>query len=518
MNNSSNNSESFIICLDDDRDFLNSLKISLPEKFQDVQGCNFLFMDNPLETLELIREIQEDSEAIALIMTDQMMPDMKGIDFLRETKKITPNSMRVLLTGYAGTDSAIVAINENVLHKYLTKPISDFEDLVFTLKRLLNEFNLNNTVDSQERVILDLYQFSNTLGTLENLEEILEHTVSFTREALDCERISILLLEDEILSMKACTGIPEDIAKRIRIPLGQNVAGGVLKNREAILVEDIDDISWMKNKINAKFKSFISAPVICANLKSYDLPLGVINVTNKNGNEPFSKQDLKILSFIANTASVAINNHQNRQLLEQSYFDTVKALIMSLEARDEYTKGHSDRVTEYSVGIARHLQLEEGVLKTIKDAAILHDIGKIGVRDDVLLKPGRLTPEEFSEIKKHPVISGTIVKSISSLQEVGTIASQHHERYDGKGYPDGLKDEEIHIGARIMAVADTYDAMTSNRSYRKAIDPDYAVKEIRNESGAQFDPQCVEAFLQYLSEKKTTENKLTKANEKVGSA
>jgi HD-GYP domain-containing protein (c-di-GMP phosphodiesterase class II) len=292
----------------------------------------------------------------------------------------------------------------------------------------------------------------------------------------------------------------------------------VLKNREAILVEDIDDISWMKNKINAKFKSFISAPVICANLKSYDLPLGVINVTNKNGNEPFSKQDLKILSFIANTASVAINNHQNRQLLEQSYFDTVKALIMSLEARDEYTKGHSDRVTEYSVGIARHLQLEEGVLKTIKDAAILHDIGKIGVRDDVLLKPGRLTPEEFSEIKKHPVISGTIVKSISSLQEVGTIASQHHERYDGKGYPDGLKDEEIHIGARIMAVADTYDAMTSNRSYRKAIDPDYAVKEIRNESGAQFDPQCVEAFLQYLSEKKTTENKLTKANEKVGSA
>ena len=115
MNQSSNNSESFIICLDDDRDFLNSLKISLPEKFQDVQGCNFLFMDNPLETLDMMRDIQEASEQIALIMTDQMMPDMKGIDFLREAKKITPHSMRVLLTGYAGMDSAIVAINENVL-------------------------------------------------------------------------------------------------------------------------------------------------------------------------------------------------------------------------------------------------------------------------------------------------------------------------------------------------------------------------------------------------------------------
>jgi response regulator RpfG family c-di-GMP phosphodiesterase len=472
-------------------------------------------MENPLETLEMMRDIREDSEAIALIMTDQMMPDMKGIDFLRETKKITPDSMRVLLTGYAGMDSAIVAINENVLHKYLTKPINDFEDLVFTLKRLLNEYNLNNTVDSQERVILDLYQFSNTLSTLDDLEDILEHTVSFTRETLGCERISILLLEDDILSIKACTGIPEEIAKGIRIPVGQNVAGGVLKNREAILVEDIDEIDWMKNPINAEFKSFISAPVICANLKSYDIPLGVINVTNKNGNAPFSKQDLKILSFIANTASVAIHNHQNRQMLEQSYFDTVKALIMSLEARDEYTKGHSDRVTEYSVGIARQLQLEEGVIKTIKDAAILHDIGKIGVRDDVLLKPGRLTPEEFSEIKKHPVISGSIVKSISSLQEVGTIASQHHERYDGKGYPGGLKDEEIHIGARIMAVADTYDAMTSNRSYRKALDPDYAVKEIKNEAGAQFDPRCVEAFLQYLSDEKTTENKPAKASDKA---
>ena len=516
MNNYSNNYESFIICLDDDRDFLNSLKISLPGKFKDAQDYNFLFMDNPLETLEMIRELQEDREEIALIMTDQMMPNMKGIDFLKESKKITPNSMRVLLTGYAGMDSAVVAINENVLHKYLTKPIGDFEDLVFTLKRLLNEFHLKNTIDSQQRVILDLYQFSNTLSTLDHLEEILEHAVSFTRQALNCERISILLLKDETLSIKACTGIPEDIAEHIRIPLGQNVAGEVLKNREAILVEDIDEITWLKTKINAKFKSFISAPVICANLTSYDIPLGVINVTNKNGNEPFSKQDLKILSFIANTASIAINNHRNRQMLEQSYFDTVTALIMSLEAKDTYTKGHSIRVTEYSVGIARHLQLEEGVIKIIKDAATLHDIGKIGVRDDVLLKPGRLTPEEFSEIKKHPVISGTIVKSISSLREAGTIARQHHERYDGKGYPDGLKGEEIHIGARIMAVADTYDAMTSNRSYRKALDPDYAVKEIRNESGAQFDLQCVEAFIQYLNEKKTTENAPANASEEVG--
>ena len=513
-----NNSESFIICLDDDRDFLNSLKISLPAKFQDGPDYNILFMDNPLETLQMIRELVAEREEIALLMTDQMMPNMKGIDFLKEAKNMAPKSMRVLLTGHAGMDSAIVAINDNVLHKYLTKPVSDFEDLVFTLKRLLNEFHLRNTVDAQQHAILDLYRFSDSLNSLNSLEDILKHIVSFTRQSLNCERISILLLEEGMLSMKAGVGIPKDIAERIRIPLGENIAGRVLKNREAMLVKDIDEISWMKNKINAEFKSFMSAPVICAELRSFDVPLGVINVTNKTGNESFSEQDLQTLSFIANTASIAINNQQNRQMLENSYLDTVKALIVALEARDTYTKGHSVRVMEYSEGIGRHLGLEEQMIGTIKDAAILHDIGKIGISDKVLLKSGRLDAGEHKEIRKHPEISYAIVKSISSLQEVGMIVRQHHERYDGKGYPSGLKDEEIHIGARIMAVADAYDAMTSNRPYRQALVPQDVVEELMTGSGVQFDPQCVEAFIQYIGEKKAAENESENSSEQIGSA
>jgi putative nucleotidyltransferase with HDIG domain len=495
-----NHSESFILCLDDDRDFLQSLKISLPQKFSDAPNYNIIFMDSPLDTLGLIKELVEDREQIALIMTDQMMPDMKGIEFLKEARKITPNTMRVLLTGHAGMDSAIVAINENVLDKYLTKPVNDFEDLVFTLKRLLNEFHLRNTVDAQERVILSLYQFSNSLNTLHNLDEILEHTVSFAREALDCERISILLLEEGTLQIKAGLGIPEDIVNQVRIPLGENVAGRVFKNREAILVKDIDEISWMQNKINEDYKSFISAPMVSAELRSFDIPLGVINVTNKRDNEPFNDQDVQTLTFIANSVSIAVNNQKSRQMLEKSYFDTITALIMALEARDPYTKGHSVRVMRYAEGIARHLQLEETVIRMIKDAAILHDIGKIGVRDDILLKPGKLTEEEFKEIRKHPEISDSIVRSISSLQEVAVIVRQHHERHDGKGYPDGLKGEQIHIGARIMAVADSYDAMTSNRPYRGALVSEEALDEVRKEAGAQFDSNCVAAFLQFISE------------------
>ena len=496
-----NHYESFMICLDDDRDFLNSLKMSLTTKFQDSPNYNLLFLDDPLETLDLIKDLIKDKEEIALLMTDQMMPEMKGIDFLREARKITPNSMKVLLTGHAGMESAIVAINENVLDKYLTKPVNDFEDLVFTLKRLLSEFQLKNTVDAQQRIILDLYQFSNSLSSLHNLDDILKQTVSFTREALQCERISILLLDDGFLTIKASEGIPEGIAEIVRIPLGEDISGKVLQKREPMIVKDIDELSWMKSKYNEEFKSFISAPVVSAELRSFDVPLGVINVTNKIGNKPFTEQDVKILSFIANTASIAIKNHESSQMLEQSYFDTLSALIIALEARDQYTKGHSVRVMEYSEGIARHLGLDERMVKTIKDAAILHDIGKIGIRDDVLLKPGRLSDEEMDEIKKHPEISDSIVNAISTLGEAAKIARQHHERYDGKGYPDCLTNKKIHVGARIMAVADAYDAMASSRPYRKALEQEIALDELRKGSGSQFDPNCVKAFFSFLKEK-----------------
>ncbi len=492
--------ESFIVCLDDDRDFLTSLKVLLSGKLQNGHEYNLLFLDNPLEALETIKELVKQDQNIALLLTDQMMPKMRGLDFLKAASDITPSSMRVLLTGYAGMESAVFAINENLLDKYLTKPITDHNDLVVTLKRLLNEFHMKNVVETQNRTILSLYEFANLLNSLKSMEKILDHTIDFTRKSLQCERISILLLEEGELVFKAGVGISEDIAAQIRIPLGKNVSGRVLQDRKPMLVQDINETPWVENKFNAEFKSFISAPLICAELCAGDISLGVINVTNKVNNAEFSSQDLQILSFITNTASIAVNNQYSLQKLEQSYLDTVQALIAALESRDEYTRGHSMRVMNYSIGIAKYLKLSEDMMRLLKDAAILHDIGKIGVRDDILLKAGILTHEEVLEMRKHPEISSYIVRSISSLQEVGMVVRSHHERYDGTGYPDGLKAEEIHIGARIMAVADAFDAMTSNRTYRRALDIGSAVKELKNMAGTQFDRDCVDAMLKYLSE------------------
>ncbi len=502
--------EPFIICLDDDKGFLNSLKFSLLNKFGDKPSYNMLFLNDPVEALKLISELVKDKEEIALLLTDQMMPNMNGIDFLKEAKKIVPDSIRVLLTGYAGMDSAITAINEGLLDKYLTKPISDIEDFVITLKHLLNEFHLKSTVDAQQRIILDLYNFSNSLNSYDNLDLILEHTVSFAQDTLKSERIYLLILENGELVIRASSGIPKDIAERISIQMGDSIEGKVFKEKGPVLVQDIEQVGWLKDGVDSDFESFITFPMIFVGLNSSDIPLGIINVGDKTDGIPFSEHDLKALSFIANTASIAIKNQQNRIVLEKTYFNATKALIVALEARDKYTKGHSIRVMEYAESIAIKLGLEEKTVKNIRDAAILHDIGKIGVRDSVLLKPGRLSREEAEHINKHPEISEEIIKPISFLKEILPIVRHHHEKFDGSGYPDKLRGDNIPIGARIMAVADTYDAMTSHRPYRKSLHVNVAVSVLKKEAGRQLDPELVEVFLECLKTKRVGVHALSK--------
>ncbi len=500
--------EFHIICLDDDRNFLNSLKMSIYSKLTGDESYqyNMFFMNNPIKTLKLIDDLSRSKEEIALLIADQMMPEMKGIDFLKKTKAVTPETMRVLLTGYAGMDSAVSAINDHILDKYLTKPIEDIDDLVITLKLLLTEFQLKRKVEMQHQLITDLYEFSNSLNSQDNISETLEHIISFAGHVMDCSRISVLLQEEGQLVLKAATGISEDIKKNIRIPIGRGVSGKVFRQKDAILVKDIKQISWLKEPINPKSKSFISFPLIYAGLNSANKSLGVINVTNKTDDQAFSEHDLMALTFIANTASIAINNQYNRILLEEAYFNIASSLIIALESRDPYTKGHSLRVMEYSVVIAESFQMEPEQIELLKKAAILHDIGKIGISDGLLLKPDKLTLDEYAQIKKHSKIGSAIISPISFLKGAEIIVRHHHERYDGGGYPDGLKAEKIPLEARIMAVADSYDAMTSSRPYREALGHDVAVSELENNAGSQFDPKCVEVFLNYLK----SDNKLRK--------
>lgn len=189
----------------------------------------------------------------------------------------------------------------------------------------------------------------------------------------------------------------------------------------------------------------------------------------------------------------------SKEQLEQAYLDMVQTLRYTVEAKDSYTRGHSDRVSEYSVLIGEKLELSEEQIKTLRIGGLFHDIGKIGIPDSILLKPGKLTDDEYSEIKNHPAIGAHILGAAKTFQDIVPIVKHHHEKYDGNGYPSRLKGQEIPILARIAAVADTFDAMTSRRSYRGPIDIENVKEEIKRCEGIQFDPQIAEVFLEILN-------------------
>ena len=202
-------------------------------------------------------------------------------------------------------------------------------------------------------------------------------------------------------------------------------------------------------------------------------------------------------SYKANVNYIDVLSDKNDQINRMT-FETIEAISSTIDAKDEYTKGHSNRVAEYSVIIAKELGVEDDKLSDIRYIALLHDIGKIGVPDAILKKRGRLDNIEYEEMKRHTVAGENILSGVGTIPDLMIGAKYHHERYDGKGYPSGLKGEDIPFIARIIAVADAFDAMTTDRVYRKRLPPDVVMSELEKGKGAQFDPKIVQVFIDYL--------------------
>ena len=215
------------------------------------------------------------------------------------------------------------------------------------------------------------------------------------------------------------------------------------------------------------------------------------------------KKQLKKQSYQLNTIEELYNEVQRAShTIDRNVLSTIEAFVHALEAKDAYTRGHSDRVNRYSVVIGKKLGLSTEELDVLNHASLLHDIGKIGVYDRILLKPARLTDEEFALMQSHPVLGAEILESLPFLKEHIPLIKYHHERQDGSGYPLGLKGDKIPLGARIIQVADTWDAMTSDRPYRRRMSTLEAAKELVKSSGTQLDKNCVNAFIEWLIETK----------------
>ena len=222
---------------------------------------------------------------------------------------------------------------------------------------------------------------------------------------------------------------------------------------------------------------------------------GVIEVVNKRSGRPFTDNDCALLSTLATYAAASIHKTYLYADLENLFLSTITALANAIEAKDPCTRGHSERIRNLSLLIADELNMSKHQKKNLEIAALLHDIGKIGVPEHILGKQSELTDKEYEEIKKHPEIGARMLSSIAQLTEVLPGVRCHQERFDGKGYPLGLKGKEIPLFARIISVADTFDAMTSDRPYRKALSYGEALREIGRQAGVQFDRSCALAFL-----------------------
>ena len=267
-------------------------------------------------------------------------------------------------------------------------------------------------------------------------------------------------------------------------------------------------------KSNEKFKEFLdfSGDSISVPLIKSQKTIGALTIASGKKQEraavtpggpdigkKMSIDDVFLLQNLAAQITVALENADLRETMERNYFESIAALAAAVEARDKYTKGHSARVTEFSEGIAREMDLSEEMVNTVRDAALLHDIGKIGIPDTILHNPAPSLPLEWVEvIRTHPVMGEDIIKPLNSLRRLCPGVRHHHERFSGEGYPDGLKGDGIPLEARIMSVADAFDAMTSERSYRKNLTKRAALQELVDNAGVQFDPECVKAFIGYL--------------------
>ncbi|MCP4644382.1 MAG: HD domain-containing protein [bacterium] len=277
------------------------------------------------------------------------------------------------------------------------------------------------------------------------------------------------------------------------VVISSTIVSRAFTHGEAVMTSDATDDARFDAGASIISQNISSA--MCVPLAHREETLGVLYVDTRGTTNAFDQGDLELLVALAGPAAIAIKNAQYLARIEQGYQDTLTVLANSIEMRDHYTVGHTWRVTNFALAIARELGWPEEKLEECEMGGVLHDVGKIAVDDAILRKPSGLTDEEYAKMKIHPERGARLMQDVTVLVPLIPYALYHHERYDGKGYPFGLTGDEIPVEGRLVAVADTFDAMTSNRPYRKGLDPEFAISEMTKAKGTQLDHEIVDALV-----------------------
>jgi len=330
-------------------------------------------------------------------------------------------------------------------------------------------------------------------GTIKK-EAFYQTVVENACELISSPRGSLMIYDEHADELKivASKNISREVIENTRIKPGLGIAGRAFQTGETIFVTDPQQ--------NTQYKDFIGMedqkdPFIAIPLKLKEKPFGVLNLHLSREKESFTDYDLKFLTLLAGETAITLENIKLYESLENFYLEMVQTLARVIDAKDSYTGDHAGRARMKARRLAEELHMPAQMLRYVEYAALLHDIGKIGIDGGILSKPGKLTPEEYEEIKKHPAIGYQILSPIHFLGPVAQMVLYHQEWFNGMGYPEGLKGEEIPLGARIVATIDAWDAMRSDRPYRKALSREIAESELTKGAARQFDPDVVKAFL-----------------------
>jgi putative nucleotidyltransferase with HDIG domain len=290
-------------------------------------------------------------------------------------------------------------------------------------------------------------------------------------------------------------GLDLDYLYKTPIKIGEGIAGLIALTKKPISVTNIardKRIKYVNYLLKEGVRSMLGVPIL------FNSQLLGVLMTYSRQECRFSEQEMGLFATFASQAAIAINNAKMHESLHRTYIDTIKALVLAMESRYPYMKGHSTRVTRYAVRIARQMKLSDTDMEMLHYTGYIHDVGKIAIPDAILNKPAKLTPSERAIIELHPIKGQEMLLPLKFLDKGIPAVRHHHERYDGNGYPDGLEKKKIPLGARILGAADAFDAMTSERPYRPKMQLKEAIKELEVNSGSQFDPEVVSVFIRIL--------------------
>jgi len=479
-----------------------------------AKGYHILTAQNGRLAVDII-----EKEKIDCCFTDINMPEMDGLELAEYIRTMDNTIPVIIMTGYPSLDNTIRTLKNGVVD-FLIKPVN-LNQLEICVKRVLREralfiknIFLTQEVEGKHRIETLNRELTYKVDELNTLNRIMTDFATID-SSFDLFKRVVDLSTELTHADEACFYVINEAIKR-PVQVARSVAGGnggprILTDRSTdpgdgqcacnkdisqLILDNCDEDKPLLVHENSNVQGVPEAirSLMLVPLNIRKKVFGVLAVSSLNGDVRFSEKDLYYMSFMTNKAAYAIENVALYENIYENLLATLYAFVGAIEARDPYTEQHSNRVTRIAIALCREMggsQEEQDILNV---AGQLHDIGKIGIRDDILLKPGRLTDEEFRIIKEHPVIGANIVERLGLWDREKNIIRCHHERFDGKGYPDGLAGENIPMLARILSVADVYDAIASDRAYRKRMEEAKILEIMYGGSGTQFDAGVIDTF------------------------